>query len=93
MVVTNVDADRPDRQKAQLIGLSEIKDAVAEGGIELEVEFDPTGHDRKITTDTGWRIQLGRGLDIFQPFTSTSSMTSAFGGRSGAVPGPAPSPI
>ena len=72
MVVTNVDADRPDRQKAQLIGLSEIKDAVAEGGIELEVEFDPTGHDRKITTDTGWRIQLGRGLDIFQPFTSTS---------------------
>ncbi|MGX4706247.1 BREX system Lon protease-like protein BrxL [Actinotignum schaalii] len=35
-------------------------------GINLRVVHDPTGHDRWITTDTGWRITLGRGLDIFQ---------------------------
>ena len=28
--------------------------------------FDGSIHDRSIVTDTGWRILLGRGLDIFQ---------------------------
>ena len=34
----------------------------------LEVEFaEPQAiHDRSITTDTGWKILLGRGLDVFQ---------------------------
>ena len=37
-------------------------------GIVFEVEFaEPqTIHDRSISTDTGWTILLGRGLDIFQ---------------------------
>ena len=37
-------------------------------GIVLDVELvEPTTvHDRSITTDTGWRILLGRGLDIYQ---------------------------
>lgn len=41
--------------------------------------FDDSIHDRSITTDTGWRIVLGRGLDIFQyvrndPFDLASSL-------------------
>ena len=28
--------------------------------------FDRSIHDRSIETDTGWKILLGRGLDIFQ---------------------------
>ena len=37
-------------------------------GIVFDVEFaEPqTIHDRSISTDTGWKILLGRGLDIFQ---------------------------
>lgn len=39
-------------------------------GLNLEYEFSDTNsiHDRFIETDTGWKIILGRGLDIFQPY-------------------------
>lgn len=70
-VLTGEETSREDWQQAQLIGLSDIKGAVAEAGIEFSCAFDDTLHDRQITTDTGWRIILGRGLDIFQPFTSS----------------------
>ena len=71
-VVTGEETSREDWQRAQLMGLSEIKDAVAEGGIELTCDFGQGLHDRQISTNTGWRIILGRGLDIFQPFTANS---------------------
>lgn len=70
-VLTGEETGSVEWQQKQLLGLSEIKDAVAEAGIELSCAFDDTLHDRQITTDTGWRIILGRGLDIFQPFTSS----------------------
>jgi ATP-dependent Lon protease len=38
----------------------------------LTCDFVGNLHDRQITTDTGWRILLGRGLDIFQPLPSAS---------------------
>jgi ATP-dependent Lon protease len=40
-------------------------------------EFDGTGaiHARHIVTDTGWKISLDRGLDIFQRY----EMNDAFG--------------
>jgi hypothetical protein len=34
------------------------------------VSDDRSLHARSITTDTGWKISLDRGLDIFQPFYS-----------------------
>lgn len=71
-LVTAEEPERDDWRRAQLIGLSEIKDAVADGGIAMTCEFRTGLHDRQITTNTGWRIQLGRGLDFFQPFTSAS---------------------
>ncbi|WP_425004472.1 BREX system Lon protease-like protein BrxL [Mycolicibacterium sp. S3B2] len=71
-VVTGEETSREDWQRAQLTGLAEIKDAVAEGGIELTCDFGQGLHDRQISTNTGWRIILGRGLDIFQPFTANS---------------------
>jgi ATP-dependent Lon protease len=33
-----------------------------------EITDDRSLHARYITTDTGWKITLDRGLDIFQPF-------------------------
>jgi len=44
----------------------ELKKGLAQDNILLEYSFDDNLHDRWVETDTGWRIILGRGLDIFQ---------------------------
>ncbi len=46
--------------------LSELKKGLSRDDIEFTFTFDPNLQDRWIETDTGWRIILGRGLDIFQ---------------------------
>lgn len=46
--------------------LNEFKRELADYNIEFDYVFDQALHDRWIETDTGWRIILGRGLDIFQ---------------------------
>ncbi|WP_417504697.1 BREX system Lon protease-like protein BrxL [Microbacterium sp.] len=58
--------EEPEHQKRQLQMLSQIVNGAAQQGIKVDVGKDPGGHDRWIRTDTGWRINLGRGLDIFQ---------------------------
>lgn len=34
-------------------------------GIQFSYEFNDEVHDRSITMDNGWKIVLGRGLDIW----------------------------
>ena len=46
--------------------LEQIQEACATEGITFTYSFEDGIHDRSITTDTGWFIALGRGLDIFQ---------------------------
>nr|WP_156999351.1 BREX system Lon protease-like protein BrxL [Agromyces terreus] len=58
--------DDPDYQPKQLQMLSDIVQGAAQQGVKVNMAKDPGGHDRWIRTDTGWRINLGRGLDIFQ---------------------------
>lgn len=62
LVTWNADEYIPDSIDA----FDEIKESVAEIGIDFNYEFKNI-HDRKISTDTGWDIMLGRGLDIFEP--------------------------
>ncbi|WP_341258306.1 BREX system Lon protease-like protein BrxL [Gordonia malaquae] len=62
---TNLDDD-PTYRDRQVEMLQSIIDVSLQHGIPLKVDKDPGGHDRWIRTDTGWRINLGRGLDIFQ---------------------------
>ncbi|MHA7209530.1 BREX system Lon protease-like protein BrxL [Arthrobacter sp. MDT1-65] len=62
---TVLDED-PEYQTKQLHMLNDIVQEAAQQGIKVNVAKDPGGHDRWIRTDTGWRINLGRGLDIFQ---------------------------
>jgi ATP-dependent Lon protease len=45
--------------------LEEISESVFDMGIKLSYEFNPNQHDRYILADNGWKIILGRGLDIF----------------------------
>lgn len=58
--------DDPETQPRQLRMLNDIVRGAAQQGVKVSVAKDPGGHDRWIRTDTGWRINLGRGLDIFQ---------------------------
>ena len=61
-LITNNDDDKiPDSIDA----FDEIQDSMADTGIEFTYEFKDF-HDRKILTNTGWEIILGRGLDIFE---------------------------
>jgi ATP-dependent Lon protease len=43
----------------------ELQESVAEIGINLTYRME-NHHDRFIAADNGWKITLGRGLDIFE---------------------------
>lgn len=53
-------------KQRQLLMLKAIKDASDAVGVRLAVRLDDTIHDRRIETNHGWRIDLGKGLDIWQ---------------------------
>lgn len=46
----------------------QIESSCSAVGITFTYEIDDTIHDRYILSNNGWKIVLGRGLDIFQPF-------------------------
>ncbi|XP_027712423.1 MIT domain-containing protein 1 isoform X2 [Vombatus ursinus] len=50
----------------QTSGLEEIKESLSQHGIELEIEFSSSIHDREIRFNNGWMITIGRGLDYFK---------------------------
>jgi len=58
--------DKPEYEQQQLLMLKAIQDGAASVGIKFNVQWDSSIHDRSISSDTGWKILLGRGLDIFQ---------------------------
>ncbi len=58
--------DKPEYEQQQLLMLKAIQDGAASVGIKFRVQWDETIHDRSIQADNGWKILLGRGLDIFQ---------------------------
>ena len=62
-------ADEKDPQR-QLEFFQKIQESVVSGGVEFTWEFDETKtlHARSIVTNTGWKISLDRGLDIFQHY-------------------------
>ena len=65
-LVTSETTDGPEKAQRQLEFLLRVKQSAAVAGINFDVRLDPTIHDRSIVADNGWRINLGRGLDIFQ---------------------------
>jgi ATP-dependent Lon protease len=54
--------------------LDEIVGSCSTAGIDFTWQFDETGtaHARHIITDTGWKISLDRGLDIFQHYGNSA---------------------
>ena len=72
-LITVENQDGPEKLQRQLEYLLQIKKSAGVLGIVFDVEFaEPQAvHDRSITTDTGWKILLGRGLDVFQRMTDS----------------------
>lgn len=64
-LITSKDED-PKVADDQFEGFEELKGMLLEHDIVFDHRFDDSIHDRSIVTDTGWKIDLGRGLDIFQ---------------------------
>jgi ATP-dependent Lon protease len=58
--------DKGDFQHQHLLMLKDIQDGAATVGIKFNVEWDESIHDRSIRANNGWKVLLGRGLDIFQ---------------------------
>lgn len=63
----------------QLANLGAVEAAAASAGIKFSWRFDGTNtiHARHIRTDTGWKISLDRGLDIFQKFEMNDAFSLA----------------
>ncbi|MGO0605866.1 BREX system Lon protease-like protein BrxL [Brevibacterium linens] len=66
VVLVTTEEPKVDFKQRQLLMLKSIKDASDAAGVHLEVRLDDTIHDRRIETDHGWRIDLGKGLDVWQ---------------------------
>lgn len=66
-LVTQSDPDSCVRQQENL---NQLVDSFTGTRVSFSWEFDhsPNFHARNITTDTGWKITLDRGLDIFQKY-------------------------
>jgi ATP-dependent Lon protease len=75
-LVTCLDEVYPDKQQANLVA---VETAGAGAGIRFSWKFDGTHaiHARHIVSDTGWKISLDRGLDIFQKFEMNDAFSLA----------------
>lgn len=72
----NLITNEEDEKLPDLIDkLDDIKDDLVGYGIVFDYKFCAF-HDRKIKTDTGWSIGLGRGLDIFEKYSPYSVANS-----------------
>lgn len=75
-LITGLDDYNPEKQADHFRRIQESCQAV---GIAFTWEFDKSGtiHARHIVTDTGWKISLDRGLDIFQPYDMNDALAFA----------------
>jgi len=75
-LVTCADGIRPEKQVENLGAIAASCEGV---GIKFSWEFDETNtiHARHIVTDTGWKIALDRGLDIFQQYELNDAFSFA----------------
>jgi ATP-dependent Lon protease len=59
-------AESNEQERIISTKFEELQSSLEQDRIIFAYSFDKDKHDRWIETDTGWRIILGRGLDIFQ---------------------------
>jgi len=69
-LITATESESKEKLEKQMENLGQVQDSFAETATPFSFEFSasPNFHARSIRTDTGWKITLDRGLDIFQWF-------------------------
>jgi len=75
-LITVEDEFKGDQQRDWL---EQIQSSMLTVGVKFAYSFDNSGsqHARHIVTDTGWKISLDRGLDIFQQYDMNDSFQLA----------------
>lgn len=75
-LITSKDDFKAAQQEESLLKIQETCEAA---GVQFSWEYDETGtiHARHIVTDTGWKILLDRGLDIFQHYEMNDAFALA----------------
>ena len=83
-LITASDSESKEKLEKQTENLSQVQDSYAETATPFSFEYSasPNFHARSIRTDTGWKITLDRGLDIFQwfeysPFNAATNIQEA----------------
>ena len=73
-LVTCADEVYSEKQQENLMA---VESACTAAGIRFSWEFDVTNtiHARHVVVDTGWKISLDRGLDIFQKYEMNDSFS------------------
>ncbi|MCD8309656.1 MAG: BREX system Lon protease-like protein BrxL [Prevotellaceae bacterium] len=72
-VHVSTDTDSDEKAAEAIDNFNDLVDDLAPLGIALTYDFE-AAHDRSITTDTGWYISMGRGLDIYDRINSRYSL-------------------
>ncbi len=74
-LITSEDDYNVTKQQAYL---DDVRRNISKTGINFNWRFDTNGtiHARHIITNTGWKINLDRGLDIFQKFDDSNAFAT-----------------
>lgn len=62
-LVTKAPAEKPEETEK---AFGNLADSLSPLGVNFQYEFNESIHDRSIQLNNGWKIILGRGLDIYQ---------------------------
>ncbi len=66
--------DHEDQKDDAIARFEDLAQSLRDVGVEFAYYFDENVHDRQIRLDNGWIIQIGRGLDFYQPPESWSGI-------------------
>ncbi|GAB56451.1 conserved hypothetical protein [Glaciecola punicea ACAM 611] len=79
VIVSLVTVEDENRSEQQREFLEKIQSSMFAVGIKFEYSFEnsTSQHARHIVTDTGWKISLDRGLDIYQQYDVNDALSLA----------------
>lgn len=79
VIVSLVTVEDENKSEQQKDFFEQIQASMFAVGIKFDYTFDNSGsqHARHIVTDTGWKISLDRGLDIFQQYDMNDAFSPA----------------
>lgn len=72
VVIETCASDEDDYRAKQEATFEQLQQSWGQFGIVIDWSIVDYFHDRSIVTDTGWVIDLGRGLDVYEAYTPLS---------------------